>query len=316
MRRDKMIVTVTMNPAIDKTVAVDTFVCRGLNRIRKVEYDAGGKGINVSKTIYELGGQSVATGFLGGNSGQIIHKVLSDYGITSDFVWVEGETRTNTKVVEHDGSLTELNEPGAFVCDADIQKLKEKLLTYANKRAVFVFAGSIPNGVSKHIYGELISLVKEKGAYVILDADGEAFCKSLASRPNIIKPNQVELEGYLGIKEHSDISELVEEAKRIQQTGIENIVVSMGKDGAVFLMEDYKVICEGLLVKASSTVGAGDAMVAALSYAWDNQLGREETVKLCMATSAGAVTTTGTKPPSRKLVDELMQQVKIRRIGE
>ena len=119
-----MIVTVTMNPAIDKTVEIGKLVCRGLNRIRKVEYDAGGKGINVSKTIHELGGCSVATGFLGGNNGQVISNVLKEKGIACDFVWVSGETRTNTKVVEDDGSLTELNEPGALITEKDIQELK------------------------------------------------------------------------------------------------------------------------------------------------------------------------------------------------
>ena len=306
-----MIITVTMNPAIDKTVEIEKFVCRGLNRIRKVEYDVGGKGINVSKTIYELGGQSIATGFLGGNNGQIIDKALKDYGITSDFVWVSGETRTNTKVVEDDGSLTELNEPGALVYEEHIQQLKEKLLGYANGETIFVFAGSIPSGVSKDIYRELICLVKEKGAYVLLDADGDAFCNALEAQPNIIKPNQVELEEYLGLKEANDISELIYAANSIRKNGVENIVVSMGKEGALFLLGDYEVLCEGLTVKVSSTVGAGDAMVAAFAYAWDNKLSKEETVKLCMATSAGAVTTTGTKPPSKELIDELMKQVTI-----
>lgn len=311
-----MIVTVTMNPAIDKTVEIEKFVSRGLNRIRKAEYDAGGKGINVSKTIYELGGQSIATGFLGGNSGQIIDKVLKDYGIISDFVWVSGETRTNTKVVEDDGSLTELNEPGALVSNEDVQKLKDKLLDYANEETIFIFAGSIPNGVSKDIYRELICLVKEKGAYVILDADGEAFCNSLEAKPNLIKPNQVELEGYWGLKEESNINELVDAARKIQEKGIENIVVSLGKDGALFLMGERGVLCEGLSVKVSSTVGAGDAMVAAFAYAWEQKLSKDETVKLCMATSAGAVTTIGTKPPSKEIVDELKKQVEIKRIGE
>ena len=311
-----MIVTVTMNPAIDKTVEVEKFVCGGLNRIRKVEYDAGGKGINVSKTICELGGQSVATGFVGGNSGQVIDKVLKNYGVASDFVWVSGETRTNTKVVEDDGTLTELNEPGALVRDEDIQKLKTKLLNYADGETIFVFAGSVPSGISKDIYRELISLVREKGSYVILDADGEVFRNSLEAKPNVIKPNQVELEGYLGLKEECSLHKLVEAAKGVQQQGIENIVVSMGKEGALFLMGDYEVLCEGLSVKASSTVGAGDAMVAAFSYSWEQKLSKEETVKLCMATSAGAVTTSGTKPPSRELVEQLIKQVKITKIGE
>lgn len=311
-----MIVTVTMNPAIDKTVEVEELVCRGLNRIRKVEYDAGGKGINVSKTIHELGGYSVATGFLGGNNGQVIASVLKEKGITCDFVCVSGETRTNTKVVEDDGSLTELNEPGVLIQNEDVNKLKKKLLGYADEDTIFVFAGSIPKGVTQDIYREMIGLVKEQGASVLLDADGEVFSSSMEAMPDIIKPNQVELEGYLGLQEGTDTIELIEAAESIEKKGVKNIVVSMGKDGALFLLEDYKVRCPGLSVKAHSTVGAGDAMVAALAYAWEHELGKEETVKLCMAASAGAVTTIGTKPPSREVVDDLMRQVKIERIGE
>ena len=314
--QNKMIVTVTMNPAIDKTVEVEELICRGLNRIRKVEYDAGGKGINVSKTINELGGHSVATGFLGGNNGQVIASVLKEKGIACDFVWVSGETRTNTKVVEDDGSLTELNELGPMIDDKDICELKSKLLGYADKNTMFIFAGSIPAGVPKDIYGKLIRLVKSRGACVLLDADGEVFYKSVEAGPDIIKPNQVELEEYFGLQEGTDANELIRAAQTLEKKGVKNIVVSMGKSGALFLLEDYKARCPGLSIKAHSAVGAGDAMVAALAYAWDHQLEKEETVKLCMAASAGAVATIGTKPPSRKVVDDLMKQVKIERIGE
>ena len=110
-----MIITVSMNPAIDKTVEVSRLLPGGLNRILKVEYDAGGKGINVSKTIRELGGESIATGFLGGNAGKTIENVLNERNIQNDFIWVDGETRTNTKVFEENGEVTELNEPGPII---------------------------------------------------------------------------------------------------------------------------------------------------------------------------------------------------------
>ncbi len=308
-----MIVTVTMNPAIDKTVEIHQFLHKGLNRISKVEYDAGGKGINVSKTIKELGGESIATGFLAGNNGQVIANILKTKGITGDFVWVEGETRTNTKVIESDSSLTELNEPGPLLTEENLNSLKEKLLHYADEDCVFIFAGSIPSGVSKDIYGELIRLVKEKGAKVLLDADGEAFKRALPMGPAMIKPNHVELAEFAALKD-PDIKELVQAAEEIRQTGIDNIVVSMGKDGALFLLGDYKAKCPGLSIKAHSAVGAGDAMVAAFAYALDKKLSPAETAKLCMASSAGACTTIGTKPPSRQVVDELLPEVQILQI--
>lgn len=311
-----MIVTVTMNPAIDKTVEIDRLLAGGLNRIKKVEYDAGGKGINVSKTIHELGGESIATGFLGGNAGKTIASVLEEKGIRSDFVWVEGETRTNTKVFEESGAVTELNEPGPVIGEEQMSGLLDKLQGYAREGTLFILAGSIPNGVDKMIYEKIIRLAHEKGAKVLLDADGELFRNALPAGPDIIKPNRVELEEYAGFDYRASEEELLEMAKKLMEQGIGTVAVSMGKSGAMFVREGYEVKCPALSVKAHSTVGAGDAMVAALAYAWNQKLNDEDTVRLCIATSAGAVTTIGTKPPARELVDELVKQVKIERIGE
>lgn len=311
-----MIVTVTMNPAIDKTVEIDTLCPGGLNRIQRVEYDAGGKGINVSKTIKELGGESIAVGFLGGNSGRTIENVLNQKGIRNDFVWVDQETRTNTKVFEKSGELTELNEPGPVISPEQSQELLNKISAYASEGTLVILAGSIPSGVDSDIYAQIIRMVHEKGGKVLLDADGKLFRQALKAVPDIIKPNRVELEEYMGIDYRASEKELLDAAEKFLESGIETIAVSMGKSGAMFVRDGYQVKCPALSVKSHSTVGAGDAMVAALAYAWDQKLGSEDTVKLCMATSAGAVTTVGTKPPSREVVDELINQVVIQRAGE
>lgn len=311
-----MIVTVTMNPAIDKTVEIDTLCPGGLNRIQRVEYDAGGKGINVSKTIKELGGESIAVGFLGGNSGRTIENVLNQKGIRNDFVWVEQETRTNTKVFEKSGELTELNEPGPVISPEQSQELLNKISAYASEGTLVILAGSIPSGVDSDIYAQIIRMVHEKGGKVLLDADGKLFRQALKAVPDIIKPNRVELEEYMGIDYRASEKELLDAAEKFLESGIETIAVSMGKSGAMFVRDGYQVKCPALSVKSHSTVGAGDAMVAALAYAWDQKLGSEDTVKLCMAASAGAVTTVGTKPPSREVVDELINQVVIQRAGE
>lgn len=309
-----MIVTVSMNPAIDKTVEIDALTPGGLNRIQKVEYDAGGKGINVSKTICELGGESIATGFLGGNAGKTIANVLEERGIKGDFIWVDGETRTNTKVFEESGAVTELNEPGPAISEARIEELLKKLEGYATKETLIILAGSIPGGVDKHIYAKITERVHKKGATVLLDADGELFRNSLEAHPDIIKPNRVELEEYAGFDYRASEEELIGLADKLMEKGIGTVAISMGKSGAMFVRDGYKVKCPALSVKAHSTVGAGDAMVAALAYAWDKKLDNDETIRLCMATSAGAVTTIGTKPPARDLVDTLVKQVVIEKI--
>ena len=311
-----MIITVSMNPAIDKTVEVSRLLPGGLNRILKVEYDAEGKGINVSKTIRELGGESIATGFLGGNAGKTIENVLNERNIQNDFIWVDGETRTNTKVFEENGEVTELNEPGPIIGEEQMKKLMNKLEEYADENALFILAGSIPNGVDKHIYAKIIRLVHTKGAKVLLDADGELFRNSLAAGPDMIKPNRVELEEYAGIDYRASDEEILQMARDLLAKGMKTVAVSMGKSGAMIVREGFEVRCPALSVKAHSTVGAGDAMVAALAYSWDQNLDDEETVRLCMAASAGAVTTIGTKPPTKELVDELKKQVILERIGE
>ena len=303
-----MIVTVTMNPAIDKTVDIDYLEKGDLNRIKRVEMDAGGKGINVSKTIKALGGDSIAAGFIGGSSGSIIKNVLSGMGITTDFVEVEGETRTNLKVVEAKGNVTELNEPGPRVSGPQLEELLCKLEGYAGPDTLFVLAGSIPAGVPGDIYRIITERVHEKGSKVLLDADGELFSESLKASPDMLKPNRSELERYFDMDYRASEKELVKLGERLMDGGVSMTAISLGQMGALFLTKDKRYRCQGLKVKAHSTVGAGDAMVAAMAYGWDAKLPLEDCIRICMGVSAGAVTTIGTKPPERKLVDELAAQ--------
>lgn len=304
-----MIVTVTMNPAIDKTVDVENFEAGGLNRILRVVSDAGGKGINVSKTICELGGKSIATGFVGGGAGSKIKGVLKEWGIAGDFVEVQGETRTNTKVVDPQIGVTELNEPGPKVAQEEMEELLKKLESYASEDTLFVLAGSIPTGVDKRVYRTITERVHQKGAKVLLDADGELFAESLAAAPDMIKPNRDELERFYHLDYRPSEKELIELGKRFLDQGISTVTISLGQMGALFISKEKVYKADALHVKAHSTVGAGDAMVAAMAYGWDHGMSMEDTAKLSVATSAGAVTTIGTKPPKRELVDELQTQV-------
>lgn len=310
-----MIITVTMNPAIDKTVDLEQFVQGGLNRLKNVIVDAGGKGINVSKTIKALGGETIATGFLGGSGGVLIQKVLKEQGIRADFIEIKNEVRINLKVVEANGSVTELNEPGPVVTQEELDLLTEKLLDYANEDALFILAGSIPNGVSKDVYRILTLRLKEKGAKVFLDADGELFINALEAGPDIIKPNRHELEEYFHKDYRVDEAELIGMGKLLLEKGIGTVAISLGQMGAMFLTKDKVLRCPGLKVKAHSTVGAGDAMVAALAYSIHLGLPLEDCVKYGVATSAGAVTTKGTKPPTRELVDELLLKVEVKSLS-
>ena len=306
-----MIVTVTMNPAIDKTVDIGKFERGDLNRIKRVEIDAGGKGINVSKTIRELGGESIATGFVGGNSGTIIKQVLTDLGLRTDFVDVKGETRTNLKVVEETGEVTELNEPGPEVSKEQLNDLLNRLEGYANPDTLFVLAGSIPAGIPADIYKKITEQVHQKGAKVLLDADGVLFSESLKGKPDMLKPNRSELERYYQMDYRASEQELVSMGEKLLDQGVSMAAISLGQMGAIFLTKGKRYRCPGLRVKAHSTVGAGDALVAAMAYSWDEKLPLETCIRLCMGASAGAVTSIGTKPPKRSLVDELAERVEL-----
>lgn len=306
-----MIVTVTMNPAIDKTVDIGKFERGDLNRIKRVEIDAGGKGINVSKTIRELGGESIAAGFVGGTSGTIIKQVLTDLGLKTDFVEVKGETRTNLKVVEETGEVTELNEPGPEVSKEQLNDLLNRLEGYANPDTLFVLAGSIPAGIPTDIYRKITEQVHQKGAKVLLDADGVLFSESLKGKPDMLKPNRSELERYYQMDYRASEQELVSMGEKLLDQGVSMAAISLGQMGAIFLTKGKRYRCPGLRVKAHSTVGAGDALVAAMAYSWDEKLPLETCIRLCMGASAGAVTSIGTKPPNRSLVDELVERVEL-----
>ncbi len=306
-----MIITVTMNPAIDKTVELEQLERGSLNRLKNVITDVGGKGINVSKTIRELGGETIAAGFIGGGGGSLIKRVLQEQGIKSDFVEIKNEIRTNMKVVEANGFVTELNEPGPVVSLEELERLTQKLTGYAGEDVLFILAGSIPNGIGKTVYQNLIKKVKEKGAKVFLDADGELFVHSLKAGPDYIKPNRAELEEYYHMDYRGSEKELVKMGGKLLEKGIRIAAISMGQMGALFLTKDRAIKCPGLKVEAYSTVGAGDAMVGALAFGIDRGLDLEDCAKISMAASAGAVTTRGTKPPAKELVEELMKKVEI-----
>lgn len=309
-----MIITVTMNPAIDKTVELKHFQHGELNRLNKVEIDAGGKGINVSKTIHELGGTTLATGFLGGSGGAVIANVLKRLSIPQNFISVDGETRTNMKIVEPGGILTELNEPGPVIAKEQVEELLNRLVELANADTWFVLAGSIPSGVEKDIYGRIIRAVKAKGAKVFLDADGELFRQAVEAGPDLIKPNKFELEQYFGVS-NADESKLIRMGRELIRKGVQMTAISLGKDGAMFVTETQIYRVPGLSVKARSTVGAGDAMVAALTYGMERGYDLESCIRFGVAASAGAVMTEGTKPPAREVVNHLMPLVEIQKIS-
>nr|HPM00430.1 1-phosphofructokinase family hexose kinase [Bacillota bacterium] len=230
-----MIKTVTMNPAVDKTLEIDNFRIGAVNRISSIRLDAGGKGINVSKTIKALGGSSLATGILAGSNGEYIKSYLDYLGIDNDFLFIKGETRINIKIVDKlNGTNTDINEPGTYLSAEELNLMEKKVFSEINSDSILVLSGSVPANVPKSIYQEWTERGKKSGARVLLDSDGELLREGIKAEPYLVKPNINELERLLGRKLESR-DEIVKAAKSLLETGAEIVVVSLGADGAVFV---------------------------------------------------------------------------------
>ncbi len=313
-----MIITVTLNPALDKTASIDPLVPGGLNRIQKSELDAGGKGINVSKLLNVLGGTSTATGFVGGSTGDALLRMLDDLALTHDFVRVQGTTRINLKLLDVANGITEVNDPGVVVTEEEEHALLQKLFAFIpaksteERACLFVLAGSMHAGARPDCYKNLTRQLKERGARVFVDADGKAFAEALLASPDFVKPNKEELLRHFGHDSATPVThdELIALCKRlIDEHGVGLVALSLGAEGAIFVDKEQCVVAPVLSVTVSSTVGAGDSMVGAVAYAFAQNYSFEETVRLAMACSAGAVTTEGTKAPSLDCINTLLRQV-------
>lgn len=310
-----MIYTVTLNPALDKTVEIPSLTVDAVNRITSMRTDPGGKGINVSKVISKLGGNSIAAGILGGDTGRAILSALESMGLTTCFHFVEGETRTNMKIIDPEAHTnTDINEPGVTVSEEILGELLTELLGKATEKDIVVISGSMPKGSPQDTYYTWTKAFREKGAKVILDADGELLKAGLKASPYLIKPNNHELSALTG-KTLETPKELEETARSLmKEYGIEKTVVSMGGAGALYVTADETIYAEGLKVPVGSTVGAGDSVVAALAVAEESGMSLEETVCLSTATGAANVMCSGTQAAEYEVIEKLIPKVVYHRI--
>lgn len=312
---EPMIRTVTLNPAVDRTVTIESFSVNTVNRIAASRKDAGGKGINVSKAVHGFGRESAAYGFLAGSSGRFIDESLAALGIERRFTWIDGETRTNMKIVDPLlGTHTDINDRGPEISAEDLRRLEAALFEGADGDTVFVFSGSLGAGPDLEIYGRWISRAKNLGARSLLDADGDALRLGAASGPTVLKPNIDELERLVGrslrIGQDVDIPAAVSAASGLLMGGTELVVVSLGADGALFADARRRIRAYGLPIRALSTVGAGDAMVASLILSLRRGDDLETMVAPAVAAGTAAAATEGTAIPNAAAVAFFMPMVR------
>ena len=264
--------------------------------------------------IAKLGGESCAVGILGGESGRTLLAALEREGLRTHFRFVEGQTRTNLKIIDRAlHTNTDINEPGLTVSPADLDALLRDLLGMVHEGDIVVLAGSLPQGAPQDTYRVWTAACREKGARVCLDADGVLLAEGLKAAPYLIKPNEDELSRLVGHR-LTDTDELIAEGRRLLKGGVTRVVISLGEHGALYLRRNEVLYAEGLSVPVGSTVGAGDSVVAALAYADSLGMSDEDAVRLSTATGAANVMCSGTQPAEREAVEKLLPQVKIRRI--
>ncbi len=313
-----MIYTVTLNPAVDKTVTIENFKAGEVNRVQSVRRDPGGKGINVSKVIASLGGKSVAMGILAGQSGQWIEEAVQCRGIATDFCYASGETRTNLKIVDEvRGENTDINEPGTEITDTDLERVLQHLLKSVQPGDTVILAGSLPKGAPKSLYGKWVETLRGEDVKVFLDADGEALKLGVDAAPFFIKPNEKEIEVLLRDSsklqteekmelQQSPVMKLAEAGRKLNAQGVSWVVISLGEEGALFCHEGKVIRGYGIKVPVGSTVGAGDSVVAAFAYGLEQGMAEEEIMKLAIATSAANVMCSGSQSAEREQIEALL----------
>lgn len=253
-----MIYTVTLNPSIDFIVRIDQLNLGSVNRMVSDDKFAGGKGINVSRVLQRLGVGNTATGFLGGFTGHFIEDSLKNEGIETAFVKVEQDTRINVKIKSQEE--TEINGQGPMINQEQLEALKAKLSQLTSDDTV-VFAGSAPVNLGNAVYKELIPLVRQSGAQVVCDFEGQPLLDALANNPLLVKPNNHELEAIFGVPLNS-LNDVETYARRILEMGAQHVLISMAGDGALLVTEEATYFAKPIKGQVKNSVGAGDSMVA------------------------------------------------------
>ena len=275
-----MILTITLNPSVDIAYQLDTFHLDTVNRVENVQKTAGGKGLNVTRVLKQIGEDVVATGFIGGEIGSYVKKQLTRNDIKNSFVEIGNETR-NCIAVLHDGKQTEILEQGPTIQEHEALNFIEHLEIILNNVDVVVISGSLPKGLANNYYVKIIELCKKCGVAVVLDCSGKALKNVLESqqKPTVIKPNTEELSQLIGKEVTDDIQELKSVLSGQLFQGIDWIVVSLGAKGAFAKYKDKFYRVRIPKIKVVNPVGSGDSTVAGIAAGLVHALPEAELLK-------------------------------------
>jgi len=304
------IATVTLNPAIDMTVRVDGFQTNTVNRGQTMQFDAGGKGVNVASFLADYGHATAVTGFLGQENADIFEQLFAHKRIDDRFVRIPGRTRIGVKIVdEAKQQTTDINMPGLLPTTEAMNTLLETIERLAASYDWFALSGNLPPGAPATIYATIITQLKRHGKQVVLDTSGEALREGVRAGPTVVKPNVDELQQVTG-QSLPDEASIVQAARQLLGD-IQLVAISMGERGALFVDAATTLIAIPPPVLVKSTVGAGDAMVAGLIAGQVEGLSLPDCARLATAFSLGAITNAGHNLPAPEVLQAYVQQVTV-----
>ena len=307
-----MITTICLNPALDRTVTVDALVPGRVNRISSSRTDVGGKAINVAVVCRRLGLEAQVIGCAGVDGYTKIQKALASEKVGYAFHTVEGSVRINTKVVSKDGSgVTELNEPGPSLTAEDLDLFFDLAVDRTRNSDYVVITGSLPPGCPVHTYRELIRAIAPVPC--ILDVSGQALSHGIEAQPFLIKPNHHELAATLDPELHT-MEDIRAAAKEFVDRGVQHVVVSLGKDGALYAGQQGCFYAPEIPVEVRSTVGAGDSMVGGIVFGLLRKGSMLEGFRAGVAAGTASVMTEGTQLIIPDDFKRLLEQVRIQEL--
>ena len=308
-----MIITVTLNAAVDKTLAVPNFRLGRRHRAVEQTAMAGGKGVNVARTLRALGQPVIATGVAGGPTGTRIVENLTEEGVLNDFVRIREESRTSTAVVDPtSGEQTEINEHGPHVSEGELELFVDKLVYLAKGAAVCVLAGSLPRGVDTALYGRIIEEMKRLGVTTVLDSEGEPLRTATRRGPDVVSPNELEAEALVGY-EFGDEDDRRSAVREMVEMGARESIMTLS-DGCLALLGDgerhvYRATLEPL--EPVSAVGSGDAFLAGFVAARYSGSGHEDALRFAVACGAESTQHFGAGRVEQREVERLVPEVRV-----
>jgi len=309
-----LVLTLTLNPAIDRTITVDRLVFEDRGYILDRTEAAGGRGINASRLIHGFGGKTVALLTSGGETGAKMEKSLASMGFPYPIVRVRQESRTNFTISDRQGLTVKLNEIGSPLEAHEINQIRDLVAKHLPKARWLMICGSLPPGVPPHFFCEVIEMAKQRNVKTLLDSDGDALLHALEAKPSVITPNQHEAERLLG-RALITRTQFLEAIARIQAMGAESVILSLGSRGAIGSGPEGVFEALPPRIDALCPIGSGDALAAALVWSLDKKKPFQEALRWAVAAGTAKAALPGMTFPTIEQTRTIYKQVEIRQAG-